>query len=366
MKALQVLVVGGGHLGKIHLKLLHDHSANARLPEIVPMGLVEPTAAVREGLSQQWNLPGFGSLEECDASFDAAIIATPTRTHFDVASRLLLRGKHLLIEKPLTFTARESQQLSDMAKDRGLVIQVGHVERFNPVYQAARDCIERPRYIELNRASRFTGRSTDVGVVMDLMIHDIDLMLNLVQAQVHRVEALGVSVFGDHEDMAQARVTFTNGTVVNLWASRCSYTPQRTVKIFGTNGFVHADLTSRQVTTVTAPDDIQSKRVIFNRLSPEAKRNLTEQLFEQVLPQQSFEVPGSNPLLDEQADFFEAIATGSQNQVTADDGHRAVVVANQILAAIRAHAWTEDTFGPRGPLVAIDQFMNHEPQRQVA
>ncbi len=366
MKALRVLVVGGGHLGKIHLKLLHDHTATTRMPEIIPVGLVDPVRSSREALGQQWNLPTFESWEDCELPFDAAIIATPTRTHFEVARGLLLAGKHLLIEKPLTFTSRDSQQLIDLAKDRGLVIQVGHVERFNPVFQAAREGIQRPRYIELNRSSRFTGRSTDVGVVMDLMIHDIDLMLNLVDSEVHRVEAVGVSVFGDHEDMAQARVTFANGAVVNLWASRCSYSPQRTLKIVGTNGFVHADLTTRQVTTVSVPEDVQAKRLIFNRLSPEAKRNLTEQLFEQVLPQQSFEVPGSNPLLDEQADFFQAVAKGSKNQVPAIDGHRAVVVANQILAAIRAHAWTENSFGPRGPLVAIDQFVYHEPHRQIA
>lgn len=366
MKALRVVVVGGGHLGKIHLKLLHDHVGTEGSPEIIPVGLVDPVATSRETLGQQWKLPTFCSWEECELPFDAAIIATPTRTHFEVARSLLLAGKHLLIEKPLTLTTRDSQQLIDLAKDRKLVIQVGHVERFNPAFKAARDCIERPRYIELHRASRFTGRSTDVGVVMDLMIHDIDLMLNLVDADVHRVEAMGVSVFGDHEDMAQARVTFTNGAVANLWASRCNYTPQRTVKIIGTNGFVNADLTTRQITTVTAPEEVQAKQLIFNRLSPEAKRNLTDQLFEQVLPQRSFEVPGSNPLLDEQADFFRAIATGSLNQVSAVDGHRAVVVANQVLAAIRAHAWTENSFGPRGPLVSIDQFTNHEPQRQVA
>lgn len=366
MSQIRVLVVGGGHLGKIHLKLLHEHSPTAGLPEIVPVGVIDPVTGSREALSQQWHLPGYAAIEDCDLEFEAAIIATPTRSHFEVATELLLAGKHLLIEKPLTLTARDSQQLIDMANDRDLVVQVGHVERFNPVFQEARRCIERPRYLELHRASRFTGRSTDVGVVMDLMIHDIDLMLNLVDADVQRVEALGVSTFGDHEDMAQARVSFTNGAVANLWASRCSYAPQRTIKLFGTNGFVHADLTSRQVTTVMAPEDIQAKRLIYNRLSPDAKRNLTDQLFETVLPQRSYEVAGSNALLDEQADFFLAIATGSENQIPAVDGHRAVVVANQILSAIRAHAWTENAFGPRGPFVTVDQFMHDVPQRRVA
>lgn len=366
MKPLSVLLVGAGHLGKIHLKLLHEHSSPPGGRPIRCVGIVDPCAVTRAAVGAQWELPTFATVESFDLPFEAAIVATPTKTHFETARQLLLQRKHVLIEKPLTFTARESQQLVDLAKQQRCVVQVGHVERFNPVYLAARDQIENPRYVELHRAGRFTGRSTDVGVVMDLMIHDIDLMLNLIDAEVHRVEAMGVSLFGDHEDMAQARVTFTNGAVVNLWASRCSYVAQRTLQVVGTNGFVHADLTSRQITSVAVPEEIQAKRVIFNRLSPEAKQRLTAELFEQVLPKSEYEIAGCNPLLDEQADFFQAIVSGEPNQVSAADGHRAVVVANQILAAIRSHAWTEDSFGPRGPLVSIDQFVSPAHHLRVA
>jgi predicted dehydrogenase len=366
MKPLSVLLVGAGHLGKIHLKLLHEHATENGATPIQCVGIVDPCPTTREALGAQWELPTFASLDACHLSFDAAIVATPTKTHFETARQLLQRRKHLLIEKPLTFTVRESQQLVDLAKQQRCVVQVGHVERFNPVYQAARQQIENPRYAELHRAGRFTGRSTDVGVVMDLMIHDIDLMLNLMDADVQRVEAMGVSLFGDHEDMAQARVTFTNGAVVNLWASRCSYTAERSLKLVGTNGFVHADLTSRQITSVTVPEEVQAKRVIFNRLSPEAKQRLTAELFETVLPKTECEIAGCNPLLNEQADFFQAIVSGRANQVPASDGHRAVAVANQILSAIRSHAWTEDSYGPRGPLVSIDQFASPAHHLRVA
>jgi len=366
MKSLSVLLVGAGHLGKIHLKLLHEHAQEEVGCAIRCVGIVDPCVDTRVALAAQWNLPTFANVEACQLPFDAAVVATPTKTHFETARQLLLRRKHLLIEKPLTFTPRESQQLVDLAKQQRCVVQVGHVERFNPAYQTAYKQIQNPRYAELHRGGRFTGRSTDVGVVMDLMIHDIDLMLNMIDADIQRVEAMGVSVFGDHEDMAQARVTFTNGAVVNLWASRCSYTAERSLKLMGTNGFVQADLTTRQITTVTVPEDIQAKRVLFNRLSPEAKQKLTAELFDSVLPKHEQEIAGCNPLLNEQADFFQAIVTGRPNQVPASDGHRAVMVANQILSAIRAHAWSEDTYGPRGPLVSIDQFASPAHHLRVA
>jgi predicted dehydrogenase len=328
--------------------------------------LVDPCDKTRRELGAQWNIPTFASVKDCRADFQAAIVATPTRNHFEIARALLLRGKHLLIEKPLTLSTRDSQVLVDLSARHRRVVQVGHVERFNPVYQEARGQMDHVRYLELHRASRFTGRSTDVGVVLDLMIHDIDLMLNMVPADVQRVEAVGISVFGDHEDLAQARITFANGAVANLWASRCSMQPQRTLKFVGTNGFVQADLTSRKVTTVAVPEDVQSKRVVFNRLSPEGKQRLIDHLFDEVLPQRDYEVAGCNPLLNEQADFLDAVETGQKNQVPAEDGHRAVVVANQILAAIKSHAWTEDSFGPRGALVGIDQFVSAQQQRRVA
>ncbi len=362
MNQLAVVVVGAGHLGKIHLKLLHEHPSD----QVRCVGIVDPCAATRQSLSTQWNIPAFASLADCHVNFDAAIIATPTQFHFDVAKALLPKGKHLLIEKPLTFTVNEGQRLIDLARQHRCIVQVGHVERFNPVFIEARQQIERVRYLELHRAGRFTGRSTDIGVVMDLMIHDIDLMLNVVQAEVQRVEAMGISVFGDHEDLAQARVTFANGAVANLWASRCSFTPQRTLKLVGTNGFIQADLTSRQLSRVTVPEEVQAKRVVFNRLSPAAKQRLTEKLFDEVIPKHDYEVPGCNPLLNEQRDFIHAVQSGRPNQVPAVDGHRAVVVANQILAAIKSHVWTENSFGPRGALVGIDQFISAERQRKAA
>lgn len=357
MRQVNVIVVGAGHLGKIHVKLLHDHPKTLNSPSVRCVGIVEPNPSSAEAMAKQWNVPVFSELSACNVRFDAAIIATPTQNHFDVAHKLLSLGKHVLIEKPITCTTTESQTLIELAKTRNLVIQVGHVERFNPAFQAARDSIENPRYMELRRASRFTGRSTDIGVVMDLMIHDIDLMLNVAQSRVARVDALGISVFGDHEDLAQARITFANGTVANLWASRCSFAPQRTLHLVGTNGYCHADLTSREIVGVTVPEEVQSKRVIFNRLSPEAKARLTENLFDEVLPQKSYEVPPANPLLEEQADFCRAVLGMGQNQVTAADGQAALEVAQQVLSSIRSHTWTEHPFGPRGALVGIDQMI---------
>lgn len=356
MSQLRIAVVGAGHLGKIHAKLA------ATQPNACLSAIVDPCPNVRKLMNETHQCDTFAKVEELPLdSIDAAIIATPTVTHFDVAKYLLENKKHVLIEKPMTFSPEEGYQLQQIAKDCGCTIQVGHVERFNPTYRAVKEKIENPRYLELTRTSPFTGRSTDIGVIFDLMIHDIDLMMDLVGSEVADVQAIGMSVFGDNEDMAQARITFENGAVANLSASRCSYQPQRNLQVYGSNGFVSADLTTRQMENVTVPGDIQSKRVLFNSLSPEAKAKITEELFTNVLPKCSTEAEPANAILDEQADWIDAIDSGCQHQVPASDGIRNVEIAKRILKCVRQHNWTEDRFGPRGPLVSIDQ-LNSKPE----
>lgn len=360
MSRLKFIVVGTGHLGKIHTKLIQQH------PGAELVAVVDPIQANRQAMSDAWKVPAFETCDHLPLDFDAAIIATPTKTHFSVAEKLLTTGKHLLIEKPIAFSTQESQAMVELAQTHRCTVQVGHVERFNPAFIAAKQEIQRVRYVEMQRTSSFTGRSTDIGVVFDLMIHDIDLLLNLVDSQVVDVQALGVSVFGDNEDMAQARITFANGTVANLSASRCSFVADRSLKLYGTNGYVEANLTTRKIKRVCVPGEVQAKHVLFNRLSPEAQTNLTQQLFAQVLPLAELEVPATNAIFDEQADFIQAIVNAAPPQVPAVDGHRALVLAKTILSAIKQHTWSENPFGPRGALVSVDQFVSEETTRRAA
>ncbi len=360
MSKLRIAVVGAGHLGKIHAKLVQQ------IPDVQLVGVVDPVDSNRLAMAKAWSVPTYSDVAQVMENIDAAIIATPTKTHFDVAKQLLENQKHVLIEKPIAFSTTQSQAIVELAAQHQCVVQVGHVERFNPAFIAARQEIQRVRYMEMQRTSLFTGRSTDIGVVFDLMIHDIDLMLNLVDSPVAKVEALGVSVFGDNEDMAQARITFANGTVANLNASRCSFVADRSLKLYGSNGYVEANLTTRKIKRVCVPDDVQAKQIQYNRLSNEAKQTLTEQLFTQVLPMAELEVPASNPILDEQIDFVKAIQNGVAPSVPASDGHRALVVAKQVLDSIKSHIWTEDPFGPRGALVSVDQFTKQENFRRAS
>lgn len=359
MSKLRIGVIGTGHLGKIHARLLAGQT-EAKLAAIV-----DPNPDTRQAISQEHHVPGLESIDQVMDLVDAVVIATPTNSHHEIAMQMLSHGKHVLIEKPIAFSPTESQQIIDLSRANQLIAQVGHVERFNPAFLAARREIQNVRYMEMQRTSTFTGRSTDIGVVFDLMIHDIDLMLSLVESTVVDVQALGISVFGDHEDLAQARITFANGTVANLNASRCSFVAERAIKLYGSNGYVQADLTSRKLKRVCVPADIQGKQLIFNRLSPEAKAGFAERLFEQILPMSELEIPASNAIADEHQDFIRAIATGQPVAVPAQDGHDAVVVAKRILDAIRQHTWSDDPFGARGPLVSVDQMMP-QPQRRVA
>lgn len=359
MNKLNIAVIGTGHLGKIHTRLLNEQD-RANL-----VAIVEPNESARQTIAQQYGVPGFATTEDVLPQIDAAIVATPTSTHHSVAMELLEAGKHVLIEKPIAFSTRESHDIIHVAQQNNCVAQIGHVERFNPAFLAARADIQNPRYMELQRTSTFTGRSTDIGVVFDLMIHDIDLMLNLVDSSIVDVQALGMSVFGDNEDLAQARVTFANGTVANLSASRCSFVAERSLSLYGSNGYVQADLSTRKLKRVCVPADIQAKQLVYNRLSTEAKQGFADRLFQEILPLAEVEVPATNAIADEQADFIQAIENGVAPQVTAQDGHSALVVAKRILDSIRQHTWSDNPFGARGPLVSVDQLMT-SPGRKIA
>lgn len=360
MSKLKIAVVGTGHLGKIHTKLL----AQSNLADL--SAIVEPQEEARLNIAQEYGVPGFENLEQVMDQIDAAVVATPTQTHFDVACQLLDAGKHVLIEKPIAFSTDESQKIVELANARQCIAQIGHVERFNPAFIAARREIQNVRYMEMQRTSTFTGRSTDIGVVFDLMIHDIDLMLSTVDSPVVDVQALGISVFGDNEDLAQARITFADGTVANLNASRCSFVADRSLKLYGSNGYVQADLANRRLTRICVPQDIQAKQLIFNRLSPEARQGFAERLFNEILPQSELELPATNAIADEHADFVQSIQTGGQPQVSAQNGHQALVVAKRILDAIRQHTWTENPFGARGPLVSVDQLIQSQRTGRAA
>ncbi|HEY4310243.1 MAG TPA: Gfo/Idh/MocA family oxidoreductase [Pirellulales bacterium] len=351
MKPVNVAVVGVGHLGRIHARIISG------LPEFHLVGLVDP---VPENLSQATNdfhAPGFRDPRELPDGIDAAIIATPTRFHHQVATELMARGMHLLIEKPLASTYPEACELVDLSHEQGVVLQVGHVERFNPAFGAALPHLTAPKYVTAVRRSGFSFRSTDIGVVLDLMIHDIDLVLSLVRSPLRNVEALGLSLFGRHEDVANARLAFENGCIAELSASRASRLPARTMDIWSSRAMASLDFTSRTVALVRPSEAIVRREVDIERMSPADRTALKDRLLVDHLPIEQMTIEPRDAITAELKDFAESITTGRAPQVTGEAGRDAVDVAERILAKMARHAWDGTPDGPVGPHVA--------PTRQI-
>ena len=235
MKTLRVGVVGVGHIGKNHARLYAEtESANFT-------AIYDTDAENAAQIAQQYKVRAARSLEEFIELIDLASVATPTNTHFAVARPLLEKGKHLLIEKPIADDTAQASQLAELAAQRQLVLQVGHVERFNPVLSALEERLSHPRFIEAHRLSPFPNRSTDIGVVLDLMIHDLEIVLHLVRSPLQSIDAVGVPVLSRREDIANARLRFESGCVANIISSRISPERMRKIRVFQEDAYLSLD-----------------------------------------------------------------------------------------------------------------------------
>jgi predicted dehydrogenase len=235
MKNLRVGVVGVGHIGKNHARL-YAETGTAEFTAIY-----DTDAETAAQISQEYQVRAASSLEEFSELIDAASIATPTNSHFSVAHPLLEKGKHLLIEKPIADDTAQASELAELATQRHLVLQVGHVERFNPVLSALEARLTHPRFIEAHRLSPFPNRSTDIGVVLDLMIHDLEIILHLVRSPVQTIDAVGVPILSRREDIANARLRFENGCVANITSSRISPERMRKIRVFQEEAYLSLD-----------------------------------------------------------------------------------------------------------------------------
>ncbi len=235
MKNLRVGVVGVGHIGSNHARL-YAETPSAEFSAIYDVDLAKANA-----IAKKYRVRPAQSLDEFVEMVDAASIATPTNTHYEVARSLLARGKHLLIEKPITDNAAHAGELAELAAQNGLILQVGHVERFNPVLSALEERLTHPRFIEAHRLSPYPERSTDIGVVLDLMIHDLEIILHLVRSPVQTIDAVGVAVLSRGEDIANARLRFENGCVANITSSRISPERMRKIRVFQEDAYLSLD-----------------------------------------------------------------------------------------------------------------------------
>ena len=300
----RVGVVGVGHIGKNHARLYAELSSGQFT------AIYDTDRAVAEARAAEFGVKAVASLEEFAEEVDAASIATPTSTHFEIARELLTRGKHLLVEKPIADNTAHASELAELAAAHDLVLQVGHVERFNPVLSALEKRLTNPRFIEAHRLSPYPNRSTDIGVVLDLMIHDLEIILHLVRSPVETIDAVGVPVLSRREDIANARIRFENGCVANITSSRISPEQMRKIRVFQEDVYLSLDY--------------QTQSGEMYRRTPEG------------LQRHEVEIEREEPLKRELAAFIECAATGRAPKVSGFQAAAALELAVEITRRINS------------------------------
>jgi predicted dehydrogenase len=340
---LRVAVIGAGHLGRIHARIA------AALEEIELIAVADPVAAARDSVAQEARTSPVADYRQLIGEIEAAIIATPTCTHHAIGMDLLAGGVPLFIEKPIAATAAEATDLVALARKKGIPLQVGHVERFNPALLAVSADVRDPKFIEATRTSGYTFRSTDIGVVLDVMIHDLDIVLSLARSTVTDVQAIGISVLGGHEDLATARITFASGCVAQLSASRVSFQQQRTMTVVTARGSASLNFATHEATLIRPCDEVLRREFRLDRLSAEDRAYWKEHLFDELLVRRVHQASAGNAIQDEQRDFVLAVREGRPPRVDGAAGRDAVAVAEMILQRIEEHAWDGTPAGRHGP-----------------
>lgn len=343
MARLRLAVVGVGHLGKEHARIL------ATMPEVELVGVVDVNGDQAQAVARSSGSTAFTVYWPLLNLVDAAIIAVPTIYHHAIASDFLCRGLPLLVEKPLAASSAEAEALVALARRNGTLLQVGHIERFNPAFEELQRHPMQPKFIECQRVGPFTGRSTDIGAVLDLMIHDIDLLLKLVGAPVNAVEAIGASLLGGHEDLVHARLTFAGGCVANLTASRVSSRPLRRMDVWAPEGYAGLDFSRRRLTLVQPSEQLRDAGLDPRRMPPAARAALRDELFARHLQTLEMDCNQGDQLTRELQHFVQCVRTKTMPRVTGEDGCQAVVLAGRILERLQAHSWEGRHDGPTGP-----------------
>lgn len=323
---LKVGVIGTGHLGRIHT-MLWKKNEEAELS-----GIFEANPERAEEISKEFDIKAYPTLDELIENCDAVTISAPTSLHYEIAEKVMKSGKHCLIEKPITATNEEASKLIRLAEENNLIVQVGHVERFNPAIAAIQANEIKPLFIEAHRLSQFRPRAIDVSVIHDLMIHDIDIVLALVGSKVSKIDANGVAVLTDTPDICNARITFENGAVANLTASRISATPMRKMRVFQKDAYISIDFGKPGVEIFRLYDEGQA---------PESENPTTmlgsidAGLKNRNIYYEKPPIPEINAIMEEQKAFVRSIQNNDPVPVTARDAAEALRIAEVISEMIK-------------------------------
>jgi len=307
---LRVAVIGVGHLGEYHVQ---KYKA---IPNVELVGVVDTNPRRLQEIAQRYDVKGYGDHSEVLDLVDAVSLSVPTEKHFEVARDVLSEGVHLLIEKPITYKLEPADTLINMARERGLVLQVGLVERFNPAVIEMKSLLNKPIFFEAHRMNLFTVRGTDVDVVLDLMIHDLDIILSAVKSEVKDVHAVGMRVITDKTDIANVRIIFENGTAANLTASRVSGKMLRKIRVFQPDAYISADCGKRQLTIIRLDNKKKDSNNFPGVTTSKNKHS------------------GTDPLADQISSFVNAVINGSEPVVSGQDGRNALKIALGIIDQI--------------------------------
>ncbi len=318
---IKIGVFGVGHLGKHHARILNA------LPTAELVGINDTDPQRGEEIAEREKVPYYARWEDLLEKCDAVDIVTPTTHHHCLAAPALRAGKHVFIEKPITRTLEEADDLIELAHKAGVVLQVGHIERFNSAVMEIKRVLESPRYIEVHRLSPYSPRVKDIGVVVDLMIHDLDLILSLVKSPVERCDAVGVPVLTQHEDIASARITFEDGCVANLTASRVAIEPQRRIRIFQRNTFISLDYQKQEYAVFRKLEE--NEKPMMGDPMPGVSRYVLHMDREE------------DALTTELGDFIRCVRESRPPVVSGEDGRRALALAIQVTEEARRNLQKE-------------------------
>ena len=341
-------VIGGGHLGRIHAKLLSARQ------DVELVAVCDPSPDARHEVESKLALPTRADYESLCNQVDAVVIASPTMLHHSIGRWCLENGIHTLIEKPIASTVREADDLIACAERNDCRLQVGHIERFNPIWRCMQESLANISidHIDARREGVYTGRSTDIGIVLDLMIHDIELVLSLIAHPIDSIRAYGRSILGQHEDFAIADLVFRNGTTAHFRASRIAPSPTRSMEIHGRDTWIDIDFSTSKC-TVTRPAEAVASRELQADTRPSAERmKVKDELFTRWLEKTEWSPQAANAMADEQSDFIDSILSHRSPVVSGRDGARALKVACEIADQIASQFDPADGIIPASKLAA--------------
>lgn len=318
---LKVGVFGVGHLGKFHLNNWKE------IENVKVVGIMDTDETMAENVAEQYDVKRFTSADKLIDACDIVDIVVPTQFHYDLCIKAIRKGKHVFVEKPLANTVEEAKTIVNMVNEANIKFQVGHVERFNPAFLALKDIDLHPMFIEVHRLAQFNPRGTEVSVVLDLMIHDIDIILSLVKGNVRNISASGVAVMTDTPDIANVRIEFDNGCVANLTSSRISMKKMRKMRLFQKDAYIGIDFLEKSAEIIRIKEEDDENSFCFDLETPNGTKTIAVN---------NPEVVESNAIKNELQSFVDSIINDTPTVVSEMDGYAAMEVAHQIISKINA------------------------------